>query len=95
MDVMYDATSDSHVERSEKGTKVIKCYHQQTKQSSALPQGPLVWVFTFSCSVRESKSHLMFNAQRLLGTILATAMLCDHSKESFHREKEIGNKLSQ
>ena len=42
MDVMYDATSDSHVERSEKGTKVIKCYHQQTKQSSALPQGPLV-----------------------------------------------------
>ena len=42
MDVMYDATSDSHVERSEKGTKVIKCYHQQTNQSSALPQGPLV-----------------------------------------------------
>ena len=37
MDVMYDAISDSHVERSEKGTKVIKCYHQQTKQSSALP----------------------------------------------------------
>ena len=64
MDVMYDAISDSHVERSEKGTKVIKCYHQQTKQSSALPKGPLVLVFTFSCSVRESQSQCSMLFQR-------------------------------
>ena len=42
MYVMYDGgITNSRVERSEKGMKVIKCYHQQTRQSSAQPKGPL------------------------------------------------------
>ena len=42
MYVMYDGgITNSHVERSEKGMKVIKCYHQQARQSSAQPKGPL------------------------------------------------------
>ena len=93
MDVMYDAISDSHVERSEKGTKVIKCYHQQTKQSSALPKGPLVLVFTFSCSVRESQSHTMFNAFSASGLSSRQRQYC--VTIPFQREKEIGIKLGQ